>query len=277
MADSFEGTTSPSFEVDGGGDAEIAAAFEDEGGRANADEGGRVNMQNPLERENASDESSDGRTSPSSPAISPKTRSKVHHSLASEEGRVLDMQERKWLQDQWFKLDTSGDGLLQYEETERFLKKLRNDMTPASCRDAFEDMDEDHMGTVDFDEFYLWFARQDAFVVAHLMSATAHKEFLINIAFLAIFMFLPGVAIIGLSGPDPMTDSLEFLYCLMFLVIPLGILGSASFMDAYGPAMQAKAKAGAMGAKELATATLALAPDVVQMTQNLGSTSPRPA
>eukprot|EP01046_Picozoa_sp_COSAG06_P012977 COSAG06_NODE_775_length_12397_cov_15.034071_14_plen_247_part_00 len=243
-----------SFEVDGGND-----------GRT------RVSMQNPM------DESPDGRTAPSSPAISPKTRSKVHPSLASEESRVLDMQERKWLQNQWFKLDTSGDGLLQYEETEQFLKMLRNDITPEGCREAFEDMDEDHMGTVDFDEFYLWFARQDAFEVAHLMSVTAHKEFLIYIAFLAIFMFLPGVAIIGLSGPDPVTDPLEFLYCLMFMVIPLGILGSASFMDAYGPSMQAKAKAGAMGAKELATATLALAPDVVQTTQNRGPTSPRPA
>jgi hypothetical protein len=115
----------------------------------------------------------------------------------------LDLAERKWLQDKWFALDTSGDGILQFDETKILLRDLKKKMTDGEIKRAFEDMDTDGCGSVDFDEFYMWFAHQDAEQFAHLMARGAHRKLVQGIAAIGLGMFVPCVLIILVSGPDP--------------------------------------------------------------------------
>lgn len=63
---------------------------------------------------------------------------------------------------------------------------------------------------MDFNEFYLWFARQDADAFAHLMSRGAHKQVAGWVVFLGLALFLPGVAILAAAGPDPTVRARAF-------------------------------------------------------------------
>lgn len=158
---------------------------------------------NPFYEEEDDQPDTDGSMSP----ISPKTKIAAKHAgLVAAEGRDLDMAERKWLQDKWYKLDTSGDGLLDLKETTHLLQDIKRKMTVQQVEKAFDEMDVDGCGSVDFDEFYLWFARQDADQFAHLMSRGAHRQFVKDVVGLVLGMFLPGMAIILLSGPDPIVS-----------------------------------------------------------------------
>lgn len=129
-----------------------------------------------------------------------------HAALMSEPGRILDLAERKWLQDKWYKLDTSGDGYLDLAETTSLLRDLKKKMTDPEVKAAFEEMDVDGCGNVDFDEFYLWFARQDADQFAHLMLRGAHRQFVKGIVGIGLGMFLPLAAITLLAGPSPLVS-----------------------------------------------------------------------
>lgn len=113
----------------------------------------------------------------------------------------------RWLQDKWFALDTSGNGLLDFNETKVMLRGIKKKMTESEIEAAFKEMDKDGCGNVDFDEFYLWFAHQDAEQFAHLMSHSAHRDFVRGAVVVAIFMAIPLLLIVLVSGPNPVVSS----------------------------------------------------------------------
>lgn len=170
----------------------------DSGGQPDSPKSPRTVMPNPLLDEEEAD--SKGNISP----VSRRNKSALSNdaSLLSQPGRNLDMAERKWLQDKWFALDTSGDGVLEFAETKVMLRDIKKKMTDAEISDAFKEMDVDGCGSVDFDEFYVWFARQDADQFAHLMSRTAHRQFVRGMIMLGVTMFFPCGLIILISGPS---------------------------------------------------------------------------
>ena len=227
---------------------------------ADSNEKVKTTMQNPLSQ----DEDASPRNGNLSP-VSPKNKSALSNNaalLAKTKGRNLDLTERKWLQDKWFALDKSGDGLLDFEETKGMLRDIKKKMTDTEIVAAFKgaalvchrwrwdrvsrtrlppfrsehqctptdflvisifsrgaDMDSDGCGRVDFDEFYLWFANQDAEQFAHLMSRGAHRQFARSVFTLGITMVLPCTLIVLTSGPnfrvssfasDPARSPLEF-------------------------------------------------------------------
>lgn len=164
---------------------------------------GRERTANPLDDVSGSDDS--GSATPERTASNRMQKSEMskHAALMAPAGRTLDLAERKWLQDKWFALDTSGDGILQFDETKILLRDLKKKMTDGEIKRAFEDMDTDGCGSVDFDEFYVWFAHQDAEQFAHLMARGAHRKLVQGIAAIGLGMFVPCVIIILVSGPDP--------------------------------------------------------------------------
>jgi hypothetical protein len=177
--------------------------FEVDDDLTNPDERPRTVMSNPLSL--SDDELDTGSTAKGNVSpVSPKDKSALSNnaSLIASEARNLDMAERKWLQDKWFALDTSGDGLLELRETKELLRDIKKNMTDAEMLDAFKEIDSDGCGRVDFDEFYLWFAHQDADQFAHLMSRGAHRDFLRGMIILGVTMFLPCVLILLISGPS---------------------------------------------------------------------------
>ena len=94
----------------------------------------RTAMPNPLlEKE----PESEGNISP----VSPKNKSALsnHASLLAKPGRNLDLAERKWLQDKWFALDSSGDGVLDFDETKVMLRDIKKKMTDVEISDAFKE------------------------------------------------------------------------------------------------------------------------------------------
>ena len=113
----------------------------------------------------------------------------------------------RWLQDKWFALDSSGNGLLDFTETKVMLRDIKKKMTESEIEAAFKEMDADGCGNVDFDEFYLWFARQDAEQFAHLMSRSAHRDFVRSAVAIAGFMAIPLLLIVLVSGPIPAVRS----------------------------------------------------------------------
>jgi hypothetical protein len=66
---------------------------------------------------------------------------------------------------------------------------------------------------VDFDEFYLWYARQDADAFAHLMSRGAHRQVVGWGIALGLAIFLPLIGILVISGPDPTVRALFCAHC----------------------------------------------------------------
>ena len=150
----------------------------------------------------------DGDISP----ISSRTKSALsnHASLLAQPGRTLDLAERKWLQEKWHSLDTSGDGMLDFQETKVMLRDIKNRMTEQEIAAAFQEMDADGCGAVDFDEFYLWFANQDAEQFAHLMSRGALRQFVRSVLVLGVSIVLPILLITVLLGPDPVVSCRGF-------------------------------------------------------------------
>ena len=94
----------------------------------------RAAMPNPLLEE---EPESEGNMSP----VSPKNKSALSNQavLLAKPGRNLDMAERKWLQDKWFALDSSGDGVLDFDETKVMLRDIKKKMTDVEISDAFKE------------------------------------------------------------------------------------------------------------------------------------------
>ena len=163
----------------------------------------RQKLTNPLA--NVSDESDSGTVSPVSTRMQ-KSEMRRNAALMAPVGRVLNPAERKWLQDKWFALETSGDGMLQFDETKALLRDLKKKMSDEEINRAFEEMDTDGCGSVDFDEFYMWFAHQDAEEFAHLMLHGAHSKVALGFTGIGFGMVVPCSLIIFVSGPDPLVS-----------------------------------------------------------------------
>lgn len=52
--------------------------------------------------------------------------------------------------------DADGDGLMQFEEFERFMDGIGADMTSEECRIGFLEIDTDRDGAIEFEEFLDW-------------------------------------------------------------------------------------------------------------------------
>lgn len=65
------------------------------------------------------------------------------------ERRALDQGEQKWLQEKWYKIDSSGDGVLDHAELSVFMDSLKTGLSEAEKVQAFHDIDADGTGAVE--------------------------------------------------------------------------------------------------------------------------------
>lgn len=65
------------------------------------------------------------------------------------ERRTLDKAEQKWLQERWYKIDTSGDGTLDHHELGKFMDSLHTGMSDTQKIQAFHEIDHDETGSVE--------------------------------------------------------------------------------------------------------------------------------
>jgi len=52
--------------------------------------------------------------------------------------------------------DRNGDGRIEYEEFRELLEFLEADMSSSDVRTGFAEIDTDHDGVIEFDEFVAW-------------------------------------------------------------------------------------------------------------------------
>ncbi len=52
--------------------------------------------------------------------------------------------------------DANGDGRIEYEEFKELLEFLEADMSNGEIRTGFAEIDTDHDGAIEFDEFVAW-------------------------------------------------------------------------------------------------------------------------
>jgi Ca2+-binding EF-hand superfamily protein len=71
------------------------------------------------------------------------------NSPTTRQRRTLDQAEQKWLQERWFKIDKSGDGMLDAQEIGVFMESLKSGMKETDKLQAFRDIDTDATGSVE--------------------------------------------------------------------------------------------------------------------------------
>ena len=52
--------------------------------------------------------------------------------------------------------DANGDGRIEYEEFKELMEFLEADMSNTDIRTGFAEIDTDHDGAIEFDEFVAW-------------------------------------------------------------------------------------------------------------------------
>jgi calmodulin len=68
-------------------------------------------------------------------------------------------EERGRLRESFDANDLNRDGRLTLGEFIRFMEALDENLTAEECQIGFEEIDSNHDGAVDFDEFHAWWTR----------------------------------------------------------------------------------------------------------------------
>ena len=69
---------------------------------------------------------------------------------------IRDATEIERLREDFEYFDRNDDGLMEFPEFVRFLQALEAGMTESECRIGFGEIDTDHDGAIEFEEFLDW-------------------------------------------------------------------------------------------------------------------------